>query len=81
MGPFLHLAMFPYPPNVLEKMTGGVTMIDMQNVNCYANINWMHEQEPNKGPPREDGDDIIVPSIWSNNRNSYSISFVNLSHQ
>ena len=63
MGPFLHLAMFPYPPNDMEKMTGGVTMIDMQNVNCYANINWMHELEPNKGPPREDGDDIIVPSI------------------
>ena len=62
MGPFLHLAMFPYP-NDLEKMTGGVTMIDMQNVNCYANINWMHELEPNKGPRREDGDDIIVPSI------------------
>ena len=65
----------PYPPNVLEKMTGGVTMIDMQNVNCYANINWMHELEPNKGPLREDDDDIIIPSIWSINRNSYSISF------
>ena len=44
-------------------MTRGVTMIDMQNVNCYANINWMHELEPNKGPLREDDDDIIIPSI------------------
>ena len=71
----------PYPPNVLEKMMGGVTMMDMQNVNCYANINWMHELEPNKGPLRDDDDDIIIPSIWSNNCNSYSISFANLSHQ
>ena len=63
LNPDGHLAMFPYPPNVLEKMTRGVTMIDMQNVNCYANINWMHELEPNKGPLREDDDDIIVPSI------------------
>ena len=61
-------------------MTGGVTMIDMQNVNCYANINWMHELEPNKGPRRDDDDDIIIPSIWSNNCNSYSSSFANLSH-